>query len=69
MLDLLGAILSSSAMLVGGLGFVVSLVLAFWLPYMAWSATKSLRGIRRELARLNEALESRSPSGRTGTFG
>jgi len=54
--QLLGTLLSSALglLLVGG--FII--VVFFW-PYLALSAVRNLRGIRQQLERMNDTLESR----------
>ena len=63
---LLGSLLSS----VFGLVILVSFLIgAFFLPFLAWSAARNIKLIRRELERLNETLSSRSGPVGSGPLG
>lgn len=43
-----------------GLLWIVALVLLMFWPLMAWSAMRSLKGIRRELERMNDHMDKRA---------
>lgn len=63
--SLIGNLLGVPLMLLWALG----LLLYGTLPVMAWSAMRNIKGIRRQLERLNENLEARPNSARTGPLG
>lgn len=69
MVEIIGALMGIGGGFVIGAAVLGMLVLSFCLPFMAWSATRNIRDIRRQLERLNDTLESRSPARGTGTFG
>jgi len=50
-------------------GWLVGFLLAFWLPYMAWSVTRNIRQIRQQLERLNDTLESKMTITKSGPLG
>jgi hypothetical protein len=58
MARLIGELLTVSGSMLIAVGWLFGIVLVFWLPYMAWSATRNIRGIRIQLERLNDTLSS-----------
>jgi hypothetical protein len=65
----LSRILSSITYLFMQVGFIFAMLLCFWLPYMAWSATRNIRQIRQQLERLNDTLESKMTITKSGPLG
>jgi hypothetical protein len=58
MAHLLGNVAAVAGMTFVSVGWIIGFLLAFWLPYMAWSVTRNIRGIRIQLERLNDTLSS-----------
>lgn len=67
--ELVGQTIANAGALLIAIALPLALVLSFWLPYMAWSATRNIRQIRQQLERLNDTLDSRAPSSPTNRFG
>ena len=53
---LLGSLLAAAGMSIVGMGYLVFVLLVFWLPVMAWSVTRNIKQIRVQLERLNDTL-------------
>jgi len=64
MLELLGL----SGALVVVTGWLVTILLTGFVPLMLWSAARSLKGIRRELEKLNEQHDGAEFYTRTGSL-
>lgn len=57
MAEIIGAVIGSAGLAIIVVGLLSAILLYAWLPYMAWSATRSLKGIHRELEALNSHVE------------
>jgi|GEM_PF-6696547 len=69
MARLIADLLTLSGMLVTVAGFMTAMVLAFWLPYMAWSVTRNIKGIREQLEALNDTLGTKMTITKSGPLG
>jgi hypothetical protein len=65
----LAGVFSTAVSLFMQAGLIFAMLLAFWLPYMAWSATRNIRQIRQQLERLNDTLESKMTITKSGPLG
>jgi uncharacterized membrane protein YciS (DUF1049 family) len=51
------------------LGLILGILLYLLLPYMAWSVTRNIKGIREQLEALNDTLGSKMTITKSGPLG